>query len=619
MRWVALLSRFLDAQAALGLEFRVFSDDPLRSNTEVVGVHPALSPELTASAAASVGVNLIDLERQEISEITPSESAVRYAKWFTEGDPYEALEAIEVGRRWSQYMDSDVASAAAELATVEATRESVDRTKLGRALVAITALASAGQSDELEVYGDELADLVASSAPTDLSDLLSINQALWASFAAGDDQLAQSLALSALEWAAAQPALASGWADALRLRPELRWHDADSRTHAAGLIASVVNAGSTGNLPALFSLAKALNTDVGENLIAPAIDRLVERWANEPALSGQATGWMQQPAVTAGLATVLDSRLNNADPAAEQSLSSGAWDWLLPLPWKIDPANPVSRWFGQRELRTANAARRAEVLEISQPNVPGSAWRLFLLTPNGLHPDEVAAWIRTHKSLDAGLANEIERVLASADRFPEWQQGGGARVLHELGKLASNPSAQLAARSAEQTRIVALFDRATKEKDQVPNKALVGLAQQFAGKLNSLYTNWIVKAVLESEDTANAVALAEGQGRSSVIAAFVEVLDRQLRAATADALLSAVRVLDPPFGPWFEATRTVLTAVWDDRANEAIKERLLTSVKGRLGPDENSRLDEYLEGQSKGRFTRGVLRSAKSIFGNKDN
>ena len=70
MRWVALLSRFLDSENALGFEFRVFTDDPLRSNAHLVGVHPLLNPDLTVSSAGSLGINFIHTSSSLASKLS---------------------------------------------------------------------------------------------------------------------------------------------------------------------------------------------------------------------------------------------------------------------------------------------------------------------------------------------------------------------------------------------------------------------------------------------------------------------------------------------------------------------------------------------------------------------
>lgn len=618
MRWVALLSRFLDADSALGFEFRVFTDDPLRSNTHVVGVHPRLSPELTAHSAEASGVSFIDLEQRELSPITPSESAILYARWFISGDPYEALEAIEVGRRWSRHMDGGTAAKAAEIATMGSTRGEVDARALRASVDAIVALATAHELDELEAYGDELADVAASCPPTCRADLLAIDTAVWAAASAGDDELAQSLALAALEWTAAQPSLLNDWAEAARPPSPLTWRNNDARDHAAGLLAESLIASVPSTLPSTFTLAKFLNTGISAEAISTPIDLLVDEWIAAPELTKPARTWIQVEVVTLELSRKLDAKLTAGDRAVTQSLLAGAWDWLAPTPWTAAPDNPVSRWLAVRELRGADAARRKQVIDAVQSTLPNSSWNIMLPTDAGLIPDEVVGWIKAHGALDPALAIEVERVLHDPSRFPAWQRTGGAKVLHAVSKLGAAIPTPLVASVDAQAEIIEFFNRALESKDQPTNAPLRTLGKRFSGHLNGLYSEWIKRAVLESVDIRAAVALAEGPGQATVIALVESQLVTELRNGLARAMLAAVRLLDPELGHWSDAAKNALDVTWDDKTTEPTREVLLASIDRRLRPAELELLDKYLEGQSRGRITRGVLRGAKSIFGNKD-
>lgn len=620
MRWVALLSHFLDTERALGFEFRVFTDAPLRSNQHVVGVHPLIAPDLTIETALQEGVNLLDLERHELSRVTPTESASRYARWFISGDPYEALEAIEVGRRWSRHMDPEIAAVAAELATMGAAPGAFGSEALSASLIALHDLAKAGQTDELDAYGDGLADLVASSRPTDSSDLLLIDRALWAVAAVGDVDLAQGLAVAALEWGAVDPRLLSTWSAAPRGATVLDWRNEELRAHAAGLIATGLASVGDEVLPDAFALAGSLDTAVSAAALATPIRRLADLWAADPALSARSSTWVLLDTVTARLEQVLDARLAAADPGAVASLRHGDWDWLSPVPWAVSTTRPMSRWAAVREMRGAGPERRAQVLASAGPWLPSNAWPLLLPENGELAPTEVAGWIKSHKDLDQGLAVEIDRILGDLKRHPAWRRAsGGASVLHQIGKLTTGVPAALRENAAIQTQILELFRRAAEARDQPSNAALRRLHDRFPQMLNGLYGEWIAKAVLESRDTAAAVALADGGGQSAVITFTRDKLLDQLRVPTPTAMLSAVRLLDPSLSAWNAAATEALNAVWDDRSAEAIRSSLLSSVDRRLDRHQQDWLDRFLDSQSKGRFARGVARGAKSVFTGRDN
>lgn len=618
MRWVALMSHFLDAERALGFEFRVFTDAPLASNQHVVGVHPMIAPELTVDAARQAGLNMLDLERRELSPVTPSESAMRYARWFVSGDPYEALEAIEIGRRWSQFMDPDVAAMAAELATMGAAPGQIGREALTASLVALCELARGQQTDELDTYGDGLADLVASSRPTASSDLLLIDGALWNVAAVGDVELAQSLAVTALEWVAVQPDMLSTWSTNTSSPPAavLTWPNNELRAHAARLLATGLNSVDDSVLPGAFALASALNTGVSAATVTVPIRRLADIWSVNPGLTAQASGWIHHEAATAQLEQVLSARLTAADPGAIASWRRGDWDWLSTVPWGVSASRPMGGWAAVRELDGAGSKRRGEILATAGSWLPSNAWQVLLLENGELAPGEVANWIKSHNDLDPGLAVVIDRILSNLNRFPAWRRAdGGVLVLQQIDRLNAGVPAALVEKAAMQIKILGLFKVATEARNQPSNAALHLLYDRYPRMLASLYGDFIAGAVLECQDTAAAVALAEGDGRSAVIACVREELEDQLRAPEPTAMLTAVRLLDPSLGPWSAAAAEALNAVWDDRSMEAIREWLLSTVDGRLNRDQYDWLEHFLDTQSKGRFTRGVMRGAKAVFG----
>ncbi|WP_143465869.1 hypothetical protein [Leifsonia sp. NCR5] len=617
MRWVALLSRFLDAESALRLGFRVFSDEPLAQDAHIVGAHPALSPELTVESAEASGVNLLDLLDRRFTAISPSPSAVRHARWFLLGDPYESLDAIEVSRRWSQHLDADTAARGAELAAMATTRAAVGVDELHTALDVIFALAVAGELDELEAYGDELADIVAGCAPTDASDLLRIDAALSAAHNAGDAGLAQSLALCVLEWAAARPEDAREWArQEPRVDGRIQWDDAEARAHAGRLLAGVLAVADPDLLPAYFVRAGYLDTSLSAADVSLPIDRLAAQWAARPGLGADARRWALSDTVTERLVNELGRRLDRGDPAAIAALVAGSWDWLAPSPWRPDDPAPLAPWFAVRELRGASTDRRAEVLAQVQGSVPGAGWRAFLPTADGLHPMEVAHWVKVHRALDPQLAVEIERILASVDRHTEWRRTGAANVLHQIDRLGDATPAALRSAAAAQRRIMPLFEQSVERRSTVPNPALAALNREFAGSLAPIYGDWILRSILVCDDLQGALRLA-GREPETLMTEFREVLVADLRRGDTTALASAARLLDPSAGRWSDVAKSALDAVWDDRRTEATRQQLLADAERTLAPDEQVRLDAYLADQGRGRVSRGVLRGARSLFGGK--
>lgn len=618
MKWIALLSRFLDAEAGLALEFRVFAEDPIAASAHIIGAHPLLSPDLTVERGTAAGVNVLDLHAGATSEVTPSEAAKRHSGWFLAGDPYEALDAIEVSRRWSRIVDPAVASRSAELACMVSSRGAVNHEAFHAALTTVRALAATGSTEELDAYGDALADVIASCPPTGSDDLVMLSECVWSVQRVGDRELAQSLMLSMLEWLAAHSPSVGPWIEvSAALHDRFVWHAEDARAHAVALVAGILDRAETRELPALFVLTARLGVSDADMAAPAAVARLAEFWASNPDhLSPELQGrTVLRSALAARLVVLFDS----ADQSAVAALRSGKWDWLAPTPWAFDPADPLHVWLGLRELARADAARRADVLGAVQAHAPNAAWTLFLDAADGLDPAEVQSWVATHGSVDGSLALRLEEILENPKQPQRWRRGGGAKLVNALGTLGpgSGMTAHLSSLVAEQSAILALFGKAHASATSAPNSALKKLAAVPLARLGGLYSEWVVKAITESADVEGAVRLADGAS-SAVAARLSEVLEDGLRAGNYTMLVAALRLLDPQLGLWNDAARSVLDAVWDDKQTAQTRVDLVASVDARADGLVAARLEKYLADQSKGRITRNVVRTTRSLFSGKD-
>lgn len=608
MRWVALLSCFLDAEAALRLEFRVYSENPLATNAHIVGAHPDLSPDVTVDRVSS-GVNLVDLETLHHSPIVPSESARRHAHWFLTGDPYEALDAVEVSRRWSRMMAPDVAARAAELACLVSNRLTANTEELRTSTAALRALAQGGRSEELDAYGDALVDVVEGFQPAEAGNLLEVVDALWALSSAGKTELAQAVALFCLQWAMARPDAAATWANAQASAPgRLAWPDADARAHAASMLAAILSSADARDLPALFAMAHSLDTGVTVSEVTLAVDRLAAVWASSPTLSARARTWLHRDAAHVALRSHLSALLAGGDQAAVASLRDGAWDWLGPQPWAFRPDDPMSVWLAVRALPGADAATRERVLTAVLPHAHNSAWELYLSTRTGLDPKDVSAWIRTHRAIDPRLAERIESIVGDTLRHPAWHRGGAARVLHALGSAGvTGLPPVLHALVIDQARILDLFEQAKTVRSKVPNLALRSLAQSSTGSLTRIYSEWVVEAIVFSADVEGALALIQEPGKRSSIADRVAgALEQQLRAGEVAALVTSLRLLDSAHPEWSDVGKRVLDCVWRDRTVEAVRQQLVERLAASTERGMKAALLEYETNRGKGRFARVV-------------
>ena len=618
MRWIALLSRFLDAQAALNLEFCVFATEPLRAVAHIVGVHPALSPDLTVQRTSG-GVNLVDLEHESHTAITPTESAQRHARWFLIGDPYEALDAVEVSRRWAGAMQPDVAARAAELACLVSQRADATSENLRTSLAALSALAAGGHSDEIDAYGDALIDAIESYHPTESDDLSAVGETLWAVTAAGKSDLAQALALFALGWSKAQPPAATAWAhkhatDGRRLP----WPDVEARARGASLLAGILSEASTDDLPALFALALSLDTGVSALNVAEAIDRLAEHWSSNPTLTSAARAWLHADIVGNRLRGRLAGLLKQGDRAATASLRDGAWDWLGTQPWVFQPDDPLSVWLATRALPGADAPTRRAMLAAVLAHAHSSAWELYLATPMGLDPNELVEWIRAQRAIDPTLADRIDQTIDKVTKHPAWQRGGAARVLHALGwEGVTGLTPALHARVTDQKRILNQFEQAKLAQNLVPNRALRELASSSGDSLTRIYVDWIVEAIVLSADIDGALALVRGEDKH-VADRVAAVLEKQMRAGEVAALATALRLLDPHHRAWNSSSKRALDAVWNDWTGEVARQELVEGFNLSAEPPLQRSLAEYEGQRSKRLFSRAIdLVRGSSLFKSK--
>lgn len=618
MRWLALLSRFLGVEAALGLEFRVFASDPVRTNAHVVGVHPLISPELTASMVANVGANLLDLEGRDLTRIAPSEAAKRHADWFISGDPYDALEAIEVSRRWSRCIDPGDAAALAGLIVMGCDYDGANQQTTRIVLGAIVKLSQFGQADELEIYSEEFGELIRRGLPLTSSELDLLDAAIWAAAGRGLSDLAQELTLAALRWTSTQPNLFEGWSRISRPTAKLQWCNGDERRQGAVMLAVALNTAARESLPDAFALARALDTGISLDVVGAAVAMLVDYLVTNPELSSSAHNWEHSDAIIERLVETVDAKLTEGDESVRNALAGGSWDWLAPVPWQMDRHNRLSRWFAGRELEHADGPRRLEVLGIVQSVLPNDAWCLLLPMASGLDPNEVVGWIGAHGDLDPSLGAEVALIIGDISRFPDWQRNGGVRVLDAIGSLDTLVHDPLKTILDDHKLIVALFARAIVDRDKRLNPALGHLGGQFGGRLNFLYSELIAEVVLEVQDTQSAVALAEGEGRQIVIGNVRDRLLEALRKPTSSAMLSAMRLLNPSLDrAWTKAAKDALDVIWDDRSREGLQKWLLASVGERGNRSERSWLRDYVDAQSKGRVRRNAVRGTKSLFGNR--
>lgn len=614
MKWIALASQFLDDEAALALEFRVFVEKPISCSAHIVGAHPLTSPNLTAARCEESGFNFIDLEARECTAIEISPAAMKHARWFLAGDPYEALEAVAASRRWTAVIPAGAAAEAAEIACLTSDQARIEPTGLRAAIAALAGLAAAGCFDELESYGEQLVDAVAGCGHGDPADLLAMVDCLWRLDAGGQVALAQGVALASLEWAAARPEAASEWARerSLRATSQLQWADADAQQHAASLTVSILHATATRDLPAMFSILNSLGTGVAAKEVQRDINRLADSWAAEPTLANNPRAWLHYPSVLQRLRVVLATALSQRDARAVGMLRNGAWDWLLPSPWVFDPQDPMAPWLATRALRAADPSDRQAILQAVEATLPSWAWELVFDTSSAIDPHMAASWIRAHGEIDPAFARPLESTILRGLRG-EASRAGTLDLLDTLSLVGVGGVTQKMAGFVQTHRqTIHLFTQARQQVNAVPNPALLELAK-VRTQLACLYGDRAVQMLLEVADTDSAAKLVSLSGGTIELELQAE-LERRLRVGDASALLWALKLRRAHEHTIAHSAKTALDHVWDDPTTESLRQEMTRRLPSEWVPS----YEDYAHSQSKGRLTRGILKTAKSMLPRKE-
>jgi hypothetical protein len=608
MRWIALASIFVDGSAAVRLSFRAYSMDPTADPYSIVGAHPRLSSDITVAEAESNNQNLVDLEARNATNPSASPTATLHARWFLEYDPYAALEAIEVSRRWGQVINPNVAAAAAAVACFHQTGV-VSAASQRAAVAALSGLASDGNDDELEAYGEGLMDAVAGYRAQAEDDIRPLAEALWTLSRAGQSELAEAAALTLLEWAAKIPVAANAWADAHAAQDgsdlSLAWTNDDARDHAAGLLGACLNQVSDSALPQAFSLARALNTGVRDDAVRASVQRLAMLWMSHPELGARSRSWLHWEYVVKQLAYDLAAALEARDQAVITAFSTGQWDWLVPKSWWFDRQHPISLWLGSRLLASAAASDRAALLSELSPAAPVWAWRLFVNTVNDPGFGELIRWVVDHPELDDSLARHLEAILSREfSNKPAGRTRDLLAALAEPGRTGLTSTLNdLVDRYVELTRLWSEVGATVED----PHNAALRQLSEWPNVWLSLHRPSVAAALIDCADRQAVQAVAQ---KVQIGESLRSSLSVRLQAGEPAALIGALRLLVDGKPEHRKIVNRCLLDVWDLPAHEMAREQLQAGLPAKWKPN----LADFEKSQSKGKVARDIGRGARSLL-----
>jgi len=434
MRWIALGTLFVDTETARAVKFRALVDDPWRANAEIVGVSPDFGIGDLGAA------NVLDLAHRSMPTIIASDVARVRAAWFLEHGADDALNAIEIARRWNPALGPVLANEAARVVGLP------DDSNDGRAewvtsMTTIEYLARAGLRDDLALYADELCEATLGYGPTSEEEFQLAGRSIRRAHDLGVDDVASGILVPTLKALAAIPAASSGFAQQLSGADlPIIWESDHAQETAGAFLGKVLAGAPESALPDVFAAARIIGSPVPEASLRPAVANLAALWLRDPALGhGKWQRWLAGRSVVSATGQYALNAFNVGDYQAFVDLLRGDWDFLAAI--VDEPA--LAGWLKAGQLGRIPLDEREDHVALAT-TIPSNAWRIVLagstlptharlwatwITYHGL-PDDLAAAIRTSldstrgadpadgKARTAGDWNSFMRSLSTA-RDPE--------------------------------------------------------------------------------------------------------------------------------------------------------------------------------------------------------
>ncbi|MFT4188839.1 MAG: hypothetical protein QM621_09695 [Aeromicrobium sp.] len=411
MRWIALGTLFLDAQTAHDTPFRALVENPNRvgSGARIVG----FSPEF-GSVDLNSG-NVLDLVARSMPQITPTDSARERASWVVDRGMDDALEAIDIARRWESALGPKMANKAASLVAVEGA-VTAGRPAWDIAMTVAEQLVGAGKDDDLRLYEDELCEAIVSYGPRTAEDFSRTGRTMRAMFSAGVPEMAMAMALPTLEAAAARPDAGSVFlAELAMLTAPLRWSSVEEQDAAGSCVVHVLDQTSESRLPTALTAASLVNGRVTRSAVSPALDRMAAAWLRDPSLGrdGAVERWLGGSLIKESVARQLLAGLRARDLQVVDAVGEGVWDFL---PSTVDQPE-LHEWMSVSKLGRLAPADRREPLERAG-RLPEQAWQIVL--GDTRLPESALLWTTwierqgMPQELEAAVIEAVNRMAASS-------------------------------------------------------------------------------------------------------------------------------------------------------------------------------------------------------------
>lgn len=596
VRSIAIGTLLLDPDAAWALPFQVPSTRPLAdADFPVVGTSAAVLGE--PFPVDQPGVNVIDLVSWARTEVAVSARTRRHVRWFLDQDPYEAIEAIRLGRRWATVADA----APADIAAAAVVLHRHDQRDAGAAaaavLLGLTRSDDRTHVDDLTEHGAELVAMVEGAATSD--ELAVIVGLHWELCEAGRWDLATRTLLTLLALAAADPRVAEGWAQhhvdaapASASQP-LPWSEPSTRRRAAALLADAIDGAPDRALPALLTLAADLDTGVPFERVQSSLRRLADRWSIDPGLTDRSSQWLFRQETVPLVWAALGARVQSAYRAeVGAALRDGRWNWLLREHAEMAADDPLAPWAAGIHVRSLDPSEGAEQLAIYARGYPSTDWDAFFTPGDAPDPALLEVWLRNAPRVDPNLGGLIDSVVASLGQ----NRLTASRAVSFLDVVATQRPPGVSARTQrladDSVQFRKLIGEALERAEDVPNPAVEALAH-CDSRLFIVYQRSATDLVYVSRDTRS-TAQALAAARVDVGGLVASKLRSELEVDPIDAFGRGLELWSFPDWPGTlrREVEEVLVAWWahpdhEQDVNE-IQQRLTPEGKAILADLERS-------------------------------
>ncbi|MCQ2001132.1 GAP1-N2 domain-containing protein [Arthrobacter zhaoxinii] len=414
LRWMALGTLLLDAQAADRLELRAFVTDPYQTSAGLVGMHPDLMRGPVS------GAHTINILERTISGIDPSDSARLVLDWALRLETFDALEVIDIAQRWMPAIGVRYGAAGAEVVTGTRTAR-VGREEWDLGVSIIEGLASNGLRSDLELYLDELAEAVSSYQLQSAEDFARAARATRFAAESGIPGLAEALLAPTFESLAAAPEFSLTWVQEINPDGAWVWPQLDAPESLVENLTQVIREAPAPALSPLLVLVQPLTGLLPADKLVPAIDRAAAYLRRNSRSMRELDGWYGAPRARTTLREQLVNEIDAVDSAsvsaAFEELRAGTWDSLDPTDEPLTGASlRFLPWLDAARVARAAVDKREALLRTAGMRPGPESWRRVLSADTQLPKDADlwAAWVETvgaSSNMQQYIKAQVEGIL----------------------------------------------------------------------------------------------------------------------------------------------------------------------------------------------------------------